>query len=244
MSESLTVALVTGASRGIGRAIAELLAGQGYRVAGTATTSSGAANISTYLGDQGAGFVLDVCDADSVSATYQSIVETLGVPTVLVNNAAITQDNLFLRMKPEQWNAVIDTNLNSVYRLSKACLRGMLKQRSGRIISITSVVGVVGNPGQANYCAAKAGVIGFTKSLAQEVASKGITVNAVAPGFIQTDMTSALTEDQQTAILTQIPMKRMGQPHDIAAAVGYLASEQAGYVTGQTLHVNGGMAMI
>lgn len=243
MSES-KVALVTGASRGIGRAIAETLAHVGYQVVGTATSEKGATGISEYLGEQGKGVVLDVCNADMMTQVYKEISESAGAPAVLVNNAAITADNLFLRMKPEQWSKVIQTNLDSVYYMSKLAMRSMLKARWGRIISITSVVGVVGNPGQANYCAAKAGVIGFSKSLAQEVAAKGITVNTVAPGFIQTDMTGALTEDQQAAILSQIPMKAMGRPTDIAEAVRYLASDAACYVTGQTLHVNGGMAMI
>lgn len=238
------VALVTGASRGIGKAIAELLVAAGFQVAGTATSEVGASNISAYLGEAGQGFVLDVCHPDVIEAVYQQVCDTMGKPAVLVNNAAVTADNLFLRMKPEQWSKVIQTNLDSVYYLSKLALRAMLKARWGRIISITSIVGVTGNPGQANYAAAKAGVIGFSKSLAQEIAAKGITVNTVAPGFVQTDMTAALTDDQQAAILSQIPMKRMGQPSDIAEAVRYLASDAAGYMTGQTLHVNGGMVMI
>lgn len=238
------VALVTGASRGIGRAIAETLAASGFMVAGTATSAAGADSISAYLGEQGKGFALDVCDQAMMDAVHTQICNELGQPAVLVNNAAITADNLFLRMKPAQWSQVIQTNLDSVYYLSKLCLRAMLKARWGRIISITSVVGVVGNPGQANYCAAKAGVIGFSKSLAQEVAAKGITVNTVAPGFIETDMTRSLTKVQQGAILGQIPMKHMGSPVDIANAVDYLASDKASYMTGQTLHVNGGMAMI
>lgn len=247
MSEQQRVALVTGASRGIGKAIAEQLATQGYVVVGTATSEQGAVAITEYLqalGATGRGYVLNVCDDESVATTYAAIVEDYAAPSVLVNNAAVTEDNLFLRMKPEQWDKVIDTNLNSVFRMTKVCLRAMLKQKWGRVITITSVVGVSGNPGQANYCAAKAGVIGFSKSLGQEMASKNITFNTVAPGFIETDMTGALTEQQQQAILGQIPMKRMGAPADIAHSVAFLASEQAGYITGQTLHVNGGMYMI
>jgi 3-oxoacyl-[acyl-carrier protein] reductase len=238
------VALVTGASRGIGRGIAESLLAQGYIVAGTATTEQGAASITDYLQGKGAGYVLDVCDTDSVKQLHVAIVEQYAAPSVLVNNAGITQDNIFLRMKPEQWASVIDTNLNSVYRVSKVCLKAMLRQRWGRIINIASVVGVMGSPGQANYCAAKAGMIGFTKSLGQEMAAAGITVNAVAPGFIDTDMTRALTAEQREAINNQIPMKKIGNVEDIAAAVNFLASEHAGYITGQTLHVNGGMYMI
>ena len=238
------VALVTGASRGIGRGIAESLLAQGYIVAGTATSEQGAASITDYLQGKGAGYVLDVCDADSVKQLHAAIVEQYAAPSVLVNNAGITQDNIFLRMKPAQWESVINTNLNSVYRVSKVCLKAMLKQRWGRIINIASVVGVMGSPGQANYCAAKAGMIGFTKSLGHEMASAGITVNAVAPGFIDTDMTRALTDEQREGINNQIPMKKIGNVEDIAAAVNFLASEQAGYITGQTLHVNGGMYMI
>ena len=247
MSELPKVAVVTGASRGIGQAIAQELGQQGYIVVGTATSEQGAEHISQYLqkaGIQGKGYVLDVCDDASVAATYEAITADFAAPAVLVNNAAITQDNLFLRMKPEQWQTVIDTNLNSVFRMTKTCLRAMLKQKWGRVITITSVVGVSGNPGQANYCAAKAAVIGFSKSLAQEMAAKNITFNTVAPGFIKTAMTDALTEQQHEAILKQIPMKRMGTPEDIAYTVAFLASEQAAYITGQTLHVNGGMYMV
>lgn len=241
------VALVTGASRGIGRAIAEKLGACGYRIAGTATSPAGADSITAYLNDfgiTGKGYTLDVCDDDSVATLFAAVSADFAAPAILVNNAAVTDDNLFLRMKSEQWDRVIDTNLNSVFRMTKACLRTMLKQRFGRVVTITSVVGVAGNPGQANYCAAKAGVIGFSKSLGQEMAAKNITFNTVAPGFIKTDMTDALTEQQQEAILGQIPMKRMGAPDDIAAAVAFLVSDEAGYITGQTLHVNGGMYMV
>lgn len=238
------VALVTGASRGIGRGIAEHLVKRGYTVAGTATTEQGAQKITDYLSGNGAGYVLDVCDLDSVKQLHAAVTEQFSAPLVLVNNAGITQDNIFLRMKPEQWDAVIDTNLNSMYRVTKTCLKAMLKARWGRIINITSVVGAMGNPGQANYCAAKAGVIGFTKSLGQEMAAAGITVNAIAPGFIDTDMTRSLTEQQREMINNQIPMKKIGSVNDIAAAVDFFASEQTEYITGQTLHVNGGMYMI
>lgn len=247
MNDTQKVALVTGASRGIGRAIAEKLGQQGYIVVGTATSESGADNISAFLkeaGISGKGYVLNVCDEDAAKELHKQITVDFSAPSILVNNAAITQDNLFLRMKPEQWQSVINTNLNGVYRVTHACMRAMLKQRWGRVVTITSVVGVSGNPGQANYCAAKAGVIGFTKSLAQEMAAKNITFNAIAPGFIKTDMTDALTEQQQTAILSQIPMQQMGAPEDIANAVSYLVSDDAKYMTGQTLHVNGGMLMV
>lgn len=241
------IVLVTGATRGIGRAIAIKLAEQGMTVIGTATSQEGADSITQYLREMaasGAGCVLNVCCDDSVQQLYQHITDTFGAPDILINNAAITQDNLLLRMKSEQWTSVIDTNLNSVYRLTKTCVRAMLKKNWGRVVSITSVVGVAGNPGQANYCAAKAGVIGFTKSLAQEMSAKGITFNTIAPGFIQTDMTDALNEQQREGILAQIPMKHMGKPVDIANAVAFLVSDQASYITGQTLHVNGGMLMV
>ncbi len=237
-------ALVTGASRGIGRAIAEALARDGAKVIGTATTAAGAEAIGGWLGASGGrGAVLDVADAAAIDALIAELESSGAAPSILVNNAAITRDTLLLRMKPEEWDQVIATNLTSVFRLSRACLRRMLKERAGRIISITSIVGAIGNPGQTNYAAAKAGVIGFTKSLAREVASRGITVNAVAPGFIDTDMTRALNEEQRKAMLGQIPMGRLGNAEDVAAAVAFLASPAAGYLTGQTLHVNGGMHM-
>jgi 3-oxoacyl-[acyl-carrier protein] reductase len=240
------VALVTGASRGIGRAIALALAGAGARVVGTSTTPEGAAGFADLLaskGLKGRGAVLDVSSASSIDALLAELEKADEMPTVLVNNAAITRDMLLLRMKPEDWDAVLATNLTAVFRLSKACLRPMMKERRGRIISITSIVGITGNPGQANYAAAKAGVLGFTKSLAKEVASRGITVNAVAPGFIDTDMTRELGEAQKTTLLAQIPMGRLGAGEDIAAAVLFLASPSASYITGETLHVNGGMYM-
>jgi len=240
------IALVTGASRGIGRAIALALADAGAKVIGTSTTESGATALSAELashGYNGRGAVLDVASETSIEALLASL-ETAGeMPTILVNNAAITRDMLLLRMKAEDWQQVINTNLTAVFRLSKAVLRRMMKERRGRIITITSVVGLTGNPGQANYAAAKAGVLGFTKSLAREVASRGITVNAVAPGFIDTDMTRVLDEKQRAALTTQIPMERLGAPEDVAAAVLFLASPAAGYITGETLHVNGGLYM-
>jgi 3-oxoacyl-[acyl-carrier protein] reductase len=240
------IALVTGASRGIGRAIAFALAGAGAHVVGTSTSADGAAELTKALaekGYKGRGAVLDVSNPASIDALLAELDGAEGMPTILVNNAAITRDNLLLRMKPEDWDAVIGTNLTSVFRLSKGCLRRMMKERRGRIISLTSIVGATGNPGQANYCAAKAGIVGFTKALAREVASRGITVNAVAPGFIDTDMTRVLPEEQRAALKSQIPMERLGSPDDIAAAVLFLASPSASYITGQTLHVNGGMYM-
>ncbi len=237
------VALVTGASRGIGRAIAEVLAAQGAKVIGTATTDSGAEAISDYLGDHGVGLAMDVSNPDSVASGIAAIEKDHGTITILVNNAGITRDNLLMRMKEDEWQSIMDTNLSSIYRLSKAVLRGMMKARRGRIISITSVVGAMGNAGQTNYAAAKAGVMGFSKSLAREVGSRGITVNTVAPGFIDTDMTRALPEEQRAALAQQIPLGRLGGVEDVAAAVAYLASPAAAYVTGQTLHVNGGMYM-
>src|ERR1700761_885431 len=240
------VALVTGASRGIGNAIALGLAGAGARVIGTSTTPEGAAKLTAQLashGYNGRGAVLDVGDAASIEALMGELDKAGEMPTILVNNAAITRDTLLLRMKPDDWDQVIATNLTSVFRLSKACLRRMMKERRGRIINLTSIVGLTGNPGQANYSAAKAGLLGFTKSLAKEVASRGITVNAVAPGFIDTDMTRSLSEEQRTALLGQIPVGRLGSPADIAAAVLFLASASASYITGETLHVNGGMYM-
>ena len=246
MSLEGKVALVTGASRGIGRAIALQLGAQGATVIGTATSESGAQSISQALQDsgiQGAGMVLNVCDADSVAATLERIQTEFGAPLILVNNAGITRDNLMLRMKDEEWFDVIDTNLHSLYRMSKAVLRGMTKARWGRIISIGSVVGAMGNAGQVNYAAAKAGLEGFGRALAREVGSRSITVNAVAPGFIDTDMTRDLPEAQRDALLTQIPLGRLGQAQEIANVVGFLASEQASYVTGTTIPVNGGMYM-
>jgi 3-oxoacyl-[acyl-carrier protein] reductase len=238
------IALVTGASRGIGAAIAARLSADGAKVIGTATTPQGAARISESLAAQGGrGAVLDVANQASIEALIEDIEAKEGAVGILCNNAGITRDTLLLRMKQEDWDAVIQTDLASVFRLSKAVLRGMMKARKGRIISITSVVGVTGNPGQANYAAAKAGIIGFTKSLAKEVGSRGITVNSIAPGFIDTDMTRALTEAQQAALNAQIPLGRLGQPADVAAAVAFLCSAGGAYITGETLHVNGGMYM-
>ena len=238
------VVLITGASRGIGKAIANTLVAQGAKVAGTATSESGAAKISEYLGDNGQGYALNVTDPGSIEATLAAIKADLGDIDVLVNNAGITRDNLLMRMKDSEWDDIIDTNLSSIFRLSKAVLRPMMKKKNGRIINIGSVVGTMGNAGQANYAAAKAGVIGFSKSLAREVASRGITVNVVAPGFIQTDMTDDLTDEQKTATLANVPAGRLGQPDEIAAAVCYLASDAAAYVSGETLHVNGAMYMV
>lgn len=238
------IALVTGASRGIGRSIAELLVERGATVIGTATSESGAQAISEYLGSYGKGLALNVTDADSVAATIKTINEEFGVIDILVNNAGITRDNLLMRMKDDEWQDIMDTNLTSIFRLSKAVLRGMMKKRHGRIVNVGSVVGTMGNAGQANYAAAKAGVIGFTKSMAREVASRGVTVNTVAPGFIETDMTKALNDDQRTATLSQVPAGRLGDPREIASAVAFLASDDAAYITGETLHVNGGMYMV
>ena len=237
------IALVTGASRGIGQAIAKALAAAGARVIGTATSAAGAESISSWLGNNGRGAVLDVGSAASIDALLGDLDTRNEMPTILVNNAAITRDTLLLRMKPEDWDAVITTNLTSVFRLSKGCLKRMMKERRGRIVSLTSIVGLTGNPGQANYAAAKAGILGFTKSLAKEIASRGITVNAVAPGFIDTDMTRTLNEEQRTALTAQVPMARLGSVDDIAAAVLFLCGPGASYITGETLHVNGGMYM-
>ncbi|MBB1440306.1 3-oxoacyl-ACP reductase FabG [Shewanella sp. SG41-4] len=238
------IALVTGASRGIGRAIAESLVQAGAMVIGTATSEKGAAAIQEYLGDKGFGMVLNVTDSQSVADLYSQIKEKAGEVDILINNAGITRDNLLMRMKDDEWQDIIDTNLTSLFKLSKPVMRSMMKKRFGRIISIGSVVGTMGNAGQVNYSAAKAGLIGFTKSLAREVASRQITVNAIAPGFIQTDMTDELTVEQQQAIMSQVPMERLGQAQEIANAVLFLASDSAAYITGETLHVNGGMYMV
>jgi 3-oxoacyl-[acyl-carrier protein] reductase len=241
------IALITGASRGIGRAILMALAGQGAAVAGTATTEAGAAAIGQALADagrRGLGLVLNVADPASVDVALSRVEEVLGAPTILVNNAGITRDALLMRMKDADWQAVIDTNLGSIYRLSKGCLRAMTKARKGRIVNIASVVGVMGNAGQTNYAASKAGMMGFTKSLAREVGTRGITVNCVAPGFIETDMTRSLGEGQREALIASIPLARLGSPEDVAAAVLFLVSPAAGYITGETLHVNGGMYMV
>lgn len=246
MSLQGKIALVTGASRGIGAAIADLLGEQGATVIGTATSESGAAAISARFSAQGIagkGLALNVNDAEAVESAIKAIGVEFGAPTILVNNAGITRDNLMLRMKDEEWDDVINTNLTAVFRVSKACLRGMTKARWGRIINISSVVGSMGNAGQTNYSATKAGVEGFTRSLAREIGARGITVNAVAPGFIDTDMTKELPEAQREALQAQIPAARLGRPEEIAAAVAFLASEAAGYITGDTLHVNGGMYM-
>lgn len=240
------IALVTGASRGIGQAIALELGQQGAVVIGTATSESGAEAISNYMNEnniKGSGMALNVTSQASIDALMEQIGNDFGAPTILVNNAGITRDNLLMRMKDDEWDAIMETNLKSVYRMSKACMRGMMKARAGRVVNIASVVGETGNPGQTNYAAAKAGVFGFTKSMAREVASRGITVNAVAPGFIDTDMTKGLAEDQKEALLKQIPLNRLGKPSEIAAAVSFLASPGAAYITGLTLDVNGGMYM-
>jgi len=242
------IALVTGASRGIGKAIAEQLAEQGATVIGTATSDAGAANISSYLTTMqtsggGKGMCLNVTDVDSIAAVMKAINDEFGAVSILVNNAGITKDNLLMMMKEEQWNDIIETNLTSIYRLSKAVVRSMMKKRKGRIINIASVVGITGNPGQTNYSATKAGMLGFTKSLAREIGSRNITVNCVAPGFIDTDMTKELPEQQRQALIGQIPLQRLGDAADIAAAVCFLAGSTAAYITGETINVNGGMYM-
>ncbi len=246
MSMQNEVALVSGASRGIGQAIALNLGKQGATVIGTATTENGAENISQYLKENsisGQGMVLNVTNQDSIEALLTAMKDQYNMPSILVNNAGITRDNLMMRMKDSEWDDIIQTNLSSIFKLSKACLRAMMKARKGRIISIASVVGLTGNAGQVNYAAAKAGIFGFTKSLAREVGSRGITVNAVAPGFIDTDMTRNLPEAAKEALLKQIPLSRLGDAEEIASAVGFLASSNATYITGETLNVNGGMYM-
>ena len=241
------IALITGASRGIGLAIAKEVGFQGAIVFGTATSEKGAHKITQFLtgkGFKGKGYALNVCDQGAIQTILTQMQEDFGSPDILINNAGIIRDSILLRMKPEEWEAVIDTNLSAVFHLTKACLKPMIKKQWGRIINITSVVAVMGNPGQANYVAAKAGIIGLTKVIAVECASYGITANCIAPGFIKTGMTGALSEKQQEVILARVPMKRMGRPKEIAKAVVYLASEEAGYITGETLHINGGMCMV
>lgn len=246
MSLQGRIALVTGASRGLGEAIALELGGQGARIVGTATTHAGAEAVTALLREnrcEGRGAVLDVSERDSVRALFAALEKAGELPTIVVNNAGITRDNLLLRMKDDEWDAVIETNLSSLYRLSRPCIRHMMKERWGRIINITSVVGATGNPGQTNYAAAKAGVIGFTRALARELGSRGITVNAVAPGFIDTDMTRALPDAQREALISQIPLQRLGHRREVGAAVAFLASPAAAYITGETLHVNGDLYM-
>lgn len=244
MDLSGQIVLVTGASRGIGKAIAETLAKAGGTVVGTATSAAGAQAISDYLAAfNGSGLVLDVADQDSIDALLEGMKSSVGLPTVLVNNAGITNDKLLMRMSIDDWDQVINTNLSSIYKMSKACIRGMMKAKTGRIINIGSVIGDMGNPGQSNYAAAKAGILGFSKSLAREIGSRGITVNVVAPGYIQTDMTDELDEAQKNSLLEQVPLKRLGSTQDIANAVLFLASDTGAYITGETLHVNGGMYM-
>ena len=246
MDDQLKVALVTGASRGIGRAIAEALASAGFAVIGTATSSAGAEQITARFVEKnfvGQGMVLNVNDAASISLILKEVEESFGAPTVLVNNAGITKDNILLRMKEDEWSDVVNTNLNSVFRLSKACVRAMTKAKWGRIVNISSVVGSMGNSGQSNYSATKAGVEGFSRALAKELGSRNITVNTVAPGFIDTDMTKNLPEASKDAMLSQIPLARLGEPSEIADVVSFLVSDSAGYITGETIHVNGGMYM-
>jgi len=246
MSDEKKLALVTGATRGIGMAIAIKLGQAGHTVIGTATSEKGAQAISDYLSAnnlEGKGFVLDVADNDSIDNLMSQLKSDYSMPDILVNNAGITRDNLLMRMKDDEWDAIMQTNLTSIYKLSKACLRSMMKAHWGRIISIASVVGLTGNPGQTNYSAAKSGILGFTKSLAREVGSRSITVNAVAPGFIATDMTKELPEEVKESLLKQIPLERLGEPDEIASAVAFLASSDANYITGETINVNGGMYM-
>ncbi|CAH9018445.1 3-oxoacyl-ACP reductase FabG [Candidatus Nitrosacidococcus sp. I8] len=246
MSLEGKIALITGASRGIGYAVAQTLATQGAVVIGTATSQLGVDKIDSFIrenGWSGRGIILDVSQSESIDQALTLISEQIGIPTILVNNAGITRDGLLMRMKDSDWEAVINTNLTSIYRLSKGCIRGMLKSSWGRIINISSVVGIMGNRGQTNYAASKAGMIGFTKSLAREVGARGITVNAIAPGFIETDMTDVLTNSQKEGLLSNIPLNRLGNVQDIAAAVAFLASSEAGYITGETINVNGGLCM-
>ena len=246
MDDKLKVALVTGASRGIGRAIAEALAGAGFAVIGTATSSAGAEQITARFVERnfvGQGMVLNVNDAASISLLLKEVEENFGAPTVLVNNAGITKDNILLRMKEDEWSDVVNTNLNAVFRLSKACVRAMTKAKWGRIVNISSVVGSMGNSGQSNYSATKAGVEGFSRALAKELGSRNITVNTVAPGFIDTDMTKNLPVASKDVMLSQIPLARLGEPSEIADVVSFLVSDSAGYITGETIHVNGGMYM-
>jgi len=242
-SREKRVALVSGASRGIGKSIASLLAQQGMEVIGTATSEAGAERISESLGDNGKGYVLDVSDPVSIEALFVAIKKNHAAPLVLVNNAGITRDNLALRMKEEEWGTVIDTDLGSVYRVTKACLRGMTKARWGRVINISSMVASSGNPGQSNYAAAKAGMEGYSRSLAGELGSRGITVNCIAPGFIATDMTEQLPQEQKELLLSRIPAGRLGETGEVAAVTAFLASDSAGYITGETIHINGGMYM-
>jgi 3-oxoacyl-[acyl-carrier protein] reductase len=246
MSEERKVALVTGASRGIGKAIAEALAGDGHLVVGTATSEKGADAITSYLAESangGCGMVLDVVDAESVTAVVKTITERFQAPLILVNNAGITRDNLLMRMKHDEWDDVIQTNLSALYRVSKACLRGMTKARWGRIVNITSVIGSMGNAGQSNYAATKAGAEGFSRALARELGSRSVTVNCVAPGFIDTDMTRELPEEQRAMLLQQIPLGRLGEAQEIASLVSFLCGPSAAYISGETVHINGGLHM-
>lgn len=242
MSEQ-KVALVTGASRGIGKAIAARLVEDGFLVLGTATTEAGAKSVSEMLGDNGTGFVLNLMDRDSIDQLFQTIKEAHDAPLVLVNNAGITRDNLALRMKDDEWDDVINTNLSALFKVTKHCLRSMTKARWGRVINLTSVVGAMGNPGQSNYAAAKAGIVGYSKSLAAELGSRGITVNCIAPGLIGTDMTDELSDEQRGTMLERIPLGRLGEVVEVASLASFLAGESAGYITGETIHINGGMYM-